>query len=160
MEKKLGVCSKTFRSSTKSVPVPTLFHMVEDSTWKTASIRPHLLHVTLFVMVMGMEITLFWKMNTPEPEWWYMARVRFALQAHFSSNLAENMLDFTSDYFAAGNSQDLGIHVPPLPTQLQFTLTDCTVCICLQFRAIPLLIMILHHVSEQTHLFHCTGLLA
>ncbi len=42
-----------------------------------------------------------------------MARVRFALQAHFSSNLAENMLDFTSDYFAAGNSQDLGIHVPP-----------------------------------------------
>ncbi len=42
-----------------------------------------------------------------------MARVRFALQAHFSSNLAENMLDFTFDYFAAGNSQDLSIHAPP-----------------------------------------------
>lgn len=55
------------------------------------------------------------KINTPEPEWWYMATVRFALQAHFSSNLAENMLDFTSDYFAAGNSQDLGIHVSPPP---------------------------------------------
>lgn len=86
------------------------------------------------------------KINTPEPEWWDMAGVRFALKAHFSSNLAENMLDLTSDNFAAGNSQDLGIHV--FFPQLQFTLTDCTVCICLQFRAIPLLIMILHHVSE------------
>lgn len=56
------------------------------------------------------------KINTPEPEWWYMAKVCFALQAHFSSNLAENMLDFTSDYFAAGKSQHLGTPpTPPLP---------------------------------------------
>lgn len=53
------------------------------------------------------------KINTPEPEWWDMAGVCFALKAHFSSNLAENMLDLTSDNFAAGNSQDLGIHVFP-----------------------------------------------
>lgn len=55
------------------------------------------------------------KFNTSESEWWYMARERFALQAHFSPNLEKNMLDFTFDYFAAGNSQDLGIHAPPTP---------------------------------------------
>lgn len=99
------------------------------------------------------------KINKPELWHWGIAG------AHFSPKgtslirfiVAENMLDLTSDYLTAGSSQDLGIHVFPPP--LQFTLTDCTVCICLQFRAIPLLIMILHHVSEQTHLFCCTGLL-
>lgn len=59
------------------------------------------------------------KINTLlEPKWWDMAVLHFALQAHFCSNLAENMLDLTSDYFAAGSSQDLGIHVSPPDSSL------------------------------------------